>query len=103
MKKLQYFHRIISVGVVDNRQTQTLFGGNENASRHLRCEMGRRNKVDVVTALRLKLEHYFSQALVGNFVLELLFVCLRDLIVLTIDTAEITVAEENVSRAVLPN
>jgi hypothetical protein len=40
---------------------------------------------------------------VSNFIGELLFVCLRDLEVLTIDATQVAVAEENVSGAVLTN
>src|SRR6185369_11145464 len=59
----------------------------------------RRDKVDVVTAACLQLEHHLGQAFVRNLVLDLLFVSLRNLVVLAIDATQITVAEEDVSRA----
>src|SRR6185295_10652982 len=89
----------VRVGVIDDGQTQALFGGNENRARHLRREVRGRNEVDVVTTARLKFEHHFGEALVCDFVFDLLFVRLRDLIVLTIDTAQIAVAEEDVAGA----
>jgi len=61
--------------------------------------MRRRNEVDVVATARLKFEHHFGEALMCDFVFDLLFVRLRDLIVLTIDTAQIAVAEEDVAGA----
>ena len=63
--------------------------------------MSRRNKVDVVTALRLQLNHYLDESLVGNLIFKLLFVCLRDLIVLTIDASQIAIAKEDVPGSML--
>ena len=77
-----------------------MFGGEQNAARHLRREVCGRNEVDVVTAARLQFEHHLRQTLVRDFILELLFVRLRDLIVLAVDAAQIAVAEENVAGAV---
>src|SRR5215813_9601091 len=64
--------------------------------------MCRRNKVDIVTAACLQLEHHAGEPLVRYFILYLFFVGLRNLIVLTINTAQIAVAEENVSRPTTP-
>src|SRR5204862_591924 len=89
----------VSVGVINDRQAETLFRGDQNSARHLWREVCGRNKVDVVTAARLQLEHHLSQAFVRNFVLNLLFVRLRDLIVLAIDAAQIAVTEKDVAGA----
>ena len=61
--------------------------------------MRRRNEVDVVTTACLQLQHHLRQTLVSHFVFELLFVRLRDLVVLTVNTAKIAIAEENVAGA----
>ena len=58
-----------------------------------------RNKIDVVTTARLQLDHHFSQAFVGNLILDLFFVRLRNLIVLAIDTTQVAVPKKDVSRA----
>ena len=47
--------------------------------------------------MRLQLQHHLSQSFVRDLILDLFFVRLRDLIILTIDAAQIAVAEENVS------
>ena len=52
-----------------------------------------------MASARLKLQHHLSQTFVRDFVLELLFVCLRDLVVLTINTTKIAVAEEDITSA----
>src|SRR4029078_13471929 len=66
---------------------------------HLRCEVRRRNEVDVVTTARLQLKHHLRQTFVRYFIAQLFFMCLRDLIILTVDTAQIAVAEENITGA----
>ena len=62
--------------------------------------MGGRNETDVVTAAMLEFEHHLGQPLVRDLVLFLLLPCLRDLIVLAVNTAEVAVAEKNVPGAV---
>ena len=49
--------------------------------------------------LKRAFEKHLGETLVRDFVLELLFVRLRDLVVLTINTTQVTVAEEHVSGA----
>ena len=61
--------------------------------------MRRRDETDVVAAFRLQLQHHFRQSLVRNFVFLLRFPRLRDLIILAVNAAQITVAEKDVSRA----
>ena len=58
-----------------------------------------RNKADVVAAALLQLKHYLGEAFMGHLVFLLLTPCLRDLIILAIDAAEIAVAEKDVARA----
>src|SRR5688572_5968201 len=58
-----------------------------------------RNEVDVVTTACLQFQHHLRQALVSDFILELLFVSLRDLVVLAIDATKVAVAEEDVAGA----
>ena len=62
--------------------------------------MCRRNKTDVVAAFCLQFEHHFGESLVRRFVLFLLAPDLRDLIILAINAAQITVAEKDVASAV---
>ena len=62
--------------------------------------MSGRDEVDVVTVATCKLKHYLGQSFVRDLILYLLFVRLRDLIVLAIDAAQIAVAEKYVARAV---
>ena len=95
----KHFDRIVSVGVVNNRQAQTFFRRDQDRARHLRRKVRRRNKVDVVTAARLQLEHHLGQPLVRHFVFDLFLVRLRDLIVLAVDAAQIAVAEKDISGA----
>ena len=52
-----------------------------------------------MTAARLQFEHHFGQAFVRHFVFDLLFVRLRNLIVLAVDTAQIAVTEKDVAGA----
>jgi hypothetical protein len=47
----------------------------------------------------LQFKHYFRQAFVSYLILELFFVCLRDLVILAIDTAQIAVAKEDIAGA----
>ena len=58
------------------------------------------DKTDIVAAAILKLEHHLGQTLVGYFIFLLLFPRLRDLIILAVNTAEITVAEKDIARAI---
>ncbi|MDQ6651156.1 MAG: hypothetical protein M3Y84_00255, partial [Acidobacteriota bacterium] len=44
--------------------------------------------------------HYFGQSFVRDLILELGFMCLGDLVVLTIDATQIAVAKENIPGAV---
>src|SRR5262249_13693714 len=85
---------IVRVGVATDRELESLFGRDKNAACHLRNKVGRRYKADVMTAAVLKLKHHFSQPLVGNFILSLFFAGLRDLIILAVHAAKITVAEK---------
>src|SRR6185295_277672 len=62
--------------------------------------MSWRNPVDVMTTALLKLEEYFRQSFKGYFIFALSFESLTDLVVLTIDTSEITQTEKDVSGAV---
>ncbi len=59
-----------------------------------------RNEIDVMAATLLQLQHDFSQTLVRNFVFELFFVRLRNLVVLAVNTSQVAVAEENISGTV---
>ena len=61
--------------------------------------MRRRNEVYIVTAARLQLEHDRGEAFVSYLVFDLFLMRLRDLIVLTIDAAQVAIAEKDVSRA----
>ena len=54
-----------------------------------------------MTTPGLQLDHYFGQAFVRDLIFELLFVSLRNLIILAVDATQVAVAEENISRAVL--
>jgi len=47
----------------------------------------------------LQLKHYFGQSFVCDLILELSFMCLGDLVVLTIDATQIAVAKENIPGA----
>jgi hypothetical protein len=47
----------------------------------------------------LQLKHYFGQPFVCYLILELSFMCLGDLVVLTIDATQIAVAKENIPGA----
>jgi hypothetical protein len=58
VQKPQHFRRIISVGVIDDGQTQATPGGQPDGARHLRSEVGRRDEVYVVTAALLQLDHH---------------------------------------------
>ena len=59
--------------------------------------MRRRDEADIVAASVLQFEHHFGEAFVRDLVLFLLFVGLRDLVILAINTPKITVAEKNIS------
>lgn len=65
--------------------------------------MSWRHEVDVVTTFRLQLQHHLRKSLVRYFILELLLVRLRNLIVLTINAAQVAVAKEDVSCPVSPD
>ena len=78
---------------------QTLLGGDQNRARHLWRKVRGRNKVDVVTATRLQLQHHLGQALVRDFVLDLVSMLLRNLIVLAVDTAQVAVTKKDIARA----
>src|SRR3712207_7876384 len=52
----------------------------------------------VVTAARLQVEHHFSESFVRCFVFFLFAPGLRDLIILAINAAQVTVAEKDVAR-----
>lgn len=52
-----------------------------------------------MTTLCLQLQHHLGEPLMSDFVLELFLVRLRDLVVLTIDTAQIAIPEEDVTCA----
>jgi hypothetical protein len=52
-----------------------------------------------MTTALLQLEHYFRQTLVGYLIFDLLLVGLGNLIVLTVDTAQVAIAEEDVAGA----
>lgn len=58
-----------------------------------------RNKVDVVTTTTLQFQHHLGKAFVADLVLDLLFVRLGNLVVLTLDTAKIAIAKEAVPCA----
>lgn len=62
--------------------------------------MGGRNKADIVTTFGLQFEHHFCQSFVRYLVLFLRFPGLRDLKILAIDAAQITVSKENITCAV---
>ena len=62
--------------------------------------MRRRDEADVMTAPLLQLQHHLGQAFVRDLILLLLTPDLRDLVILTIDAAEIAVAEKDVAGAV---
>ncbi len=53
-----------------------------------------------MTTTLLKFQHHFRQAFVRRFIFSLCFPGLRDLKVLAINTAQIAVAEKDISRAV---
>ena len=78
-----------------------MLGSNQDRARHLWRKVRRRNKVDVVTAARLQLKHHFGQTLMRDFVFDLFFVHLRDLIVLAIDATQVAVAKKDVAGAAL--
>lgn len=61
--------------------------------------MRRADKSDIVTAFCLKFEHHFGKPFVRDFVFLLRFPGLRNLEILTIDAAQIAVAEKYISRA----
>jgi hypothetical protein len=56
-----------------------------------------------VTAARLQFQHHLRETLVRHLVAKLLFMRLRNLVVLTIDAAKVAVAEEDVARASGPD
>src|SRR5690348_8634444 len=62
--------------------------------------MRRRDKADVVTAACLQFKHHFGESFVRHFVLFLLSPGLGYLVVLTVNTPKIAVAEKDVSGAV---
>jgi hypothetical protein len=61
------------------------------------------NEVDVVTTARLQFQKHFGETLVRDFVFYLLFVSLRNLVVLTIHTTQVAIAEEDVAGAFRAN
>lgn len=61
--------------------------------------MSGRDEVDVMTTLSLQLQHHLGEPLMSDLVLDLFLVRLRDLVVLTIDTPQIAIPEEDVTGA----
>ena len=66
---------------------------------HLRREMSRRDKADVMTSAFLQLEHHLGEAFVRDLVLFLFLPGLRDLVILAIDAAKVAVAKKDIAGA----
>ena len=62
--------------------------------------MGRRDKADGVDVFRLKFQHHLRHPLERDFVLPLFSPILADLEVLTVNAAEVAIAEKDISDAV---
>src|ERR1051325_612658 len=103
IEQTQYTHRVVSVRVIDHGHAQSLLRGEHDRARHLRREVGWGNEVDVVTTARLQFQKHFGETLVRDFVFYLLFVSLRNLVVLTIHTTQVAIAEEDVAGAFRAN
>src|SRR5439155_9405865 len=90
------FERIVSTPVVHNGNSQSAIDGNRQRLDNLRHHMFRRNKIDVVATLRLKLQHHAGYCLrrttrngwSGRY-------SLTDVVVLAKDTSQIAVRKEH--------
>ena len=90
IEQTQNFDRIISVGIVDYRQTQAVLGSKQQRFGKLWREVCWRYPVDVVATVLLKFEEDFRESFKRDLILMLFFESLTYLVILAVDTAQIT-------------